>query len=389
MRFFTSVVLASVIVTMGLACGDDDSGSDPNTAAGSDGGTSGNGAAGAGRSGSSGQSGSIATAGRSSAGAGASGAAGKAGNAAGAGAAGASGMMASGLDAGLDDDATMPAEPGEPEVQSGELVALTYNVAGLPEGLSQSMPLTYTPLIAPLLNNYDLVFLQESWQTPDPNPVAPLRVYHEILVAGSTLPYKTVPAEQPLGNDPSRPTALLGDGINIFSKFPLGDTTRVAWSTCVDTASDCLAFKGFSMTPAQLTDGTTVHFYDLHMEAGSSAADDMARDMGIDQLIAFMAANSEGQALIVGGDFNLATDTEPAKSQLERLLQTASLTDACTALMCPRPGNIDKLLYRSSDRVELEAKSWHLESEVFVSPDGMPLSDHEPLAVRFAYRVRR
>jgi endonuclease/exonuclease/phosphatase family metal-dependent hydrolase len=386
MRFFTSVFLASVIVIMGLACGDDDSGSDPNTAAGSDGGASGKGAAEAGRSGSSGQSGGVATAGRSSAGATASGAAGKAGNAAGAGAAGASGMLAPELDAGLDDDAGLP---GEPEVQSGELVALTYNVAGLPEGFSQSMPLTYTPLIAPLLNNYDLVFLQESWQTPVPNPVAPLRVYHEILVAGSTHPYKTVPAEQPLGNDPSRPTALLGDGINIFSEFALGDTTRVAWTTCVDTASDCLAFKGFSMTPAQLTDGSTVHFYDLHMEAGSSAADDMARDMGIDQLIAFMAANSEGQALIVGGDFNLATDTEPAKSQLARLLQTAGLTDSCTALMCPRPGNIDKLLYRSSDRIKLEAKSWHLESEVFVSADGMPLSDHEPLAVRFSYQVER
>src|SRR5688572_4369456 len=53
------------------------------------------------------------------------------------------------------------------EPPSGTLLALTYNVAGLPEGLSQSMPMRNTPIIGPLLNDYDLVFLQESWQTPD------------------------------------------------------------------------------------------------------------------------------------------------------------------------------------------------------------------------------
>lgn len=382
MRRVTGILFASVVLTLGGACGDDDPAAEtPSTAAGSDGGDSGHGAS-AGRSGSnaSGQSAGSATAGG---GVGAAGAAGKAGHV-GAAAAG-SGGSAPESDAGLDDDAG--ALPGEPE-GSGELVALTYNVAGLPEGLSSSMPLEYTPLIAPLLNDYDLVFLQESWQTPDPNPVFPLRVYHEILVAASTHPYQTVPADQPLGSDASRPTALLGDGLDIFSEFPLGDTTRVAWSSCVDTASDCLAFKGFSMTPAQLSDGTPVHLYDLHMEAGDSAEDDAARDLGIDQLLSFISQNSQGQALIIGGDFNLETDTEPAKSQLARLLSTAGLTDACTELMCPRPGNIDKLLYRSSARVLLQAESWNLESSKFVSPDGMPLSDHEPLAVRFAYQIQ-
>jgi endonuclease/exonuclease/phosphatase family metal-dependent hydrolase len=382
MRIVTSVLVASMIVSVGVACGSDD----PDPAAAGSGGDSGR----AGSSGDRAQAGSTASAGAGASGrgsAGASGAAGKTGDAGPAagvtGSAGSSGNTDA--DAGDDPDAGAPM-PDEGE--SGEFVALTYNVAGLPEGLSGSMPLTYTPIIGPLLNGYDLVFLQESWQTPDPNPVFPLRVYHEILVAASTHAYKTVPAEQPLGNDASRPTALLGDGLNIFSKFPLGDTTRVAWSTCVDTASDCLAFKGFSMTPAKLPDGTPVHFYDLHMEAGDSPEDDTARDMGIDQLVAFIAANSQGQALIVGGDFNLHTDTEPAKSQLARLLETAGLSDACTELMCPRPGNIDKLLYRSSDRVKVAAESWQLKADVFVSSDGMPLSDHDPLAVRFTYHVQ-
>ncbi len=214
---------------------------------------------------------------------------------------------------------------------------------------------------------------------PDSTVLPDVQIKHLLSMSGH---------EQPLGNDPSRPSALLGDGLNIFSQFELGDTKRVAWSTCVDTASDCLAFKGFSMTPARLADGTVVHLYDLHMEAGSSVADDTARDKGIDQLLAFLTANSQGQAVIIGGDFNLETDAEPAKSQLMRLLQSGGLRDACTELACPSPGNIDKILYRSSDRVTFEAKSWRLEADVFVTAGGMPLSDHPPLAVRIAYQTK-
>ena len=269
--------------------------------------------------------------------------------------------------------------------RAGDILALTYNVAGLPEGLSQSMPSRFTPIIGPLLNGYDLVFLQESWQTPDPNPLDPLRGYHEILVAASNLPYKTPPAMQPLGNDPFRPSAQLGDGLNIFSRIELGDTQRVVWSTCVESASDCLALKGFSMTTAQFGDGLPVHLYDLHMEAGETPEDEDARDGDIAQLVAYIAEHSQGKAVIVGGDFNLHTDREPAISQLKRLLEQAQLSDACSELSCEHPGSIDKILYRSGERVALEATRWAYQDEVFVSDSGEPLSDHLPVAVRLEW----
>ena len=39
----------------------------------------------------------------------------------------------------------------------GNFSVLSYNVAGLLEGLSQSKPSVFIPMISPLLNNYDLV----------------------------------------------------------------------------------------------------------------------------------------------------------------------------------------------------------------------------------------
>jgi hypothetical protein len=268
---------------------------------------------------------------------------------------------------------------------SGEFLALTYNVAGLPEGISSSRPLRNTPLISPLLNGYDLVVVQESWQTPDPNPMAPLRVYHELLAADAEHPYKSVPAPQPLGSDPRRPSALLADGLNMFSQFPFEETIRVAWNGCDDSAADCLALKGFSMARTTLAEGVVIDVYNLHMEAGGNAHDEELREEGVTQIVEFMRANSAGNAVIMGGDFNLHTDEEPDSSTFQRLLAEGGLTDVCAALECPSPGRIDKWVFRSSDRIEIEPLSHRFETDVFAGPDGDGLSDHDALAVRFRW----
>jgi len=280
-----------------------------------------------------------------------------------------------------------PATSGCPAVASGEFLALSYNVAGLPEGLSGSNPSVNMPLIAPLLNGYDLVLMQETWKTPDPNPLAPLRVYHEILEAGSTHPFKSLSAPLPLGNDPRRPSALVADGLNQFSRFPFGEITRVMWEGCDNSAADCLALKGFTLARTTFAPGVTVDVYDLHGEAGGTPNDDVLRDAGVTQLSTFIQTFSAGRPIIVGGDFNLHTDTEPDSTQFNRLLSKTGLVDVCAALSCPEPGRIDKFLFRSSDAVTITPLSWRFETDVFLRGDGEPLSDHDALAVRFGWAV--
>jgi hypothetical protein len=276
---------------------------------------------------------------------------------------------------------------GCPASVSGDFLALSYNVAGLPEGISGSNPSVNTPLIAPLLNGYELVLMQETWKTPDPNPLAPTRVYHEILEAGSLHPFRSESAPLPLGNDPFRPSALVADGLNTFSNFPFGAMIRQPWALCHESAADCLSLKGFSMTRTTFAPGVVVDVYDLHLEAGSDPEDDAVRDADITQLSTFIQANSAGRPVIVGGDFNLHTNVEPDGSQFARLLAETGLHDVCAALSCPSPGRIDKFLFRSSDRVTLAPLSWHFETEVFARADGQPLSDHDALAVRFGWTV--
>ncbi len=319
-------------------------------------------------------------------------------------------MVAAGCGGG--DDTSTPAPTTTPTTtptpttaaagRSGEVLALSYNVAGLPEGLSGSQPGTFMPLIAPRLNDYELVLMQETWRTPDPNPLAPLRVYHEILEAGSEHEYRSEPKPLPLGSDASRPDALVSDGLNRFSDFPFEPVERVAWTECfggIDQSDggsgDCLSQKGFSVASTTFDEGVEVDVYNLHLEAGGTDEDQRISRADAEQLAAFVVEHSAGRPVIMGGDFNLHTDPaaedDPDEAwDLESfsiILEQADLTDVCAALDCPEPGRIDKFLFRSSDDVVVEPLDWGFETDVFVSSAGEPLSDHEALAVRFAWTV--
>ena len=282
----------------------------------------------------------------------------------------------------------------------GEISMLIYNVAGLPDILSGSNPERNTDLIGPKLNDFDLVLLQETWESPDPNPMAPTRVYHEILAGHSTHQYKSEMATQPLGANPERPEALLSDGLGTFSNFAMGPVTRVAWQGCFggadssdQGAADCLAMKGFAVTTVTLADGVEVDVYNLHAEAGSSPTDQELQRAGFPQLAAFIEERSAGRAVIVGGDTNLHTDEEPDDAQdvedteiWNDFLAAAGLTDACDALGCDDPGRIDKVAYRSGGGVELAVIERILETDRFSDDAGEQLSDHEALSFRLGWR---
>ena len=134
----------------------------------------------------------------------------------------------------------------------GSIAVLTYNVAGLPQGISGSNPEVNTPLISPLLNQHELVLVQEDFY------------YHEALYADAMHPYKSERSGDGL-ND-------LGDGLNFLSMTPLGPLTRVTWEACFGTlgsGSDCLAKKGFAVAAVELAPGVTIDVYDLHTRGGA------------------------------------------------------------------------------------------------------------------------
>ncbi len=256
-----------------------------------------------------------------------------------------------------------------PPPQEGELVLLTYNVAGLPQGISSSEPQEYIPLISPLLNGYDLVLAQEDFW------------FHTELSASVTHPYRSAPYREALD------VLDMGDGLNRFSTFPFEDFARFPWTECwgnLDCASDCLAAKGFSVARTILGGNLSVDVYNHHNEAGGCDEDYRIRSQDVQELLDEIAVRSQGMAVIVAGDTNLHRDDPQDVPPLDGLLAGADLADACDTLACG-DDRIDRVLYRSSESVTLIPLEWWIPPE-FITADGTDLSDHKPVAVRFRWQ---
>ncbi|MCC7382344.1 MAG: endonuclease/exonuclease/phosphatase family protein [Deltaproteobacteria bacterium] len=249
-------------------------------------------------------------------------------------------------------------------------LALTYNVAGLPEGLSGSSPERNTPLISPLLEPFELVLVQEDF------------TYHDALVSRVTHPHRSTPKVPE--------TKLTGDGLNVLSRAPFSALEREAWAVCnggLDSGSDCLAEKGFLVATFTFADSIPVDIYDLHCDAGGDAIDIETRSKQIDQLLAAIERRSKGQAVIVAGDTNLRLRRPDDVTTLERLKAGAQLSDACLAVGCGDEDHIDRFLFRSSDEVVIQVESWSV-AEQFVDEAAQALSDHPAISVRFRAAAR-
>jgi endonuclease/exonuclease/phosphatase family metal-dependent hydrolase len=222
-------------------------------------------------------------------------------------------------------------------------------------------------LIGGLLNSYDLALVQEDF------------AYPQALRERLRLPYASTPFERGERLD-------FGDGLSEFAKLPLTETKRASWRAChgyTDSYFDCLTPKGFRKSRFQLETGVTVDVYNLHLDAGRSSGDRAARAAQLRQLARAIRDESDGRPLIVAGDFNLGRSEHGVFAAFEN---ETGLRDSCTALGCPEPGRIDRVLVRSTSTVRLVPLSWRTERR-FVDSAGRPLSDHLPVVVELAWET--
>ncbi|MDX1649322.1 MAG: endonuclease [Myxococcota bacterium] len=289
---------------------------------------------------------------------------------------------------------------GPAPAAAASLPVLTYNVAGLPLGLSGSDPGVNHALISPLLNPYDLVAVQEDFG------------FHDDLTSRLTHPHRSVKDAgfgegiYAITDDPAAvlDPARLGDGLNRFARAPFREHTRVLWDDCfgiLTHGSDCLAPKGFSFARHELLPGAFVDVYNLHADAGGADPDLAARRANLRQLADFITATSGDRAVLVLGDTN--SRYTRAGDILPELLATAGLADVWVELARggapPAPGTpalqacavdpasgscevVDKILFRSGDGVTLTPVDYVVPPE-FVDAAGDPLSDHLPVGAVF------
>ena len=208
----------------------------------------------------------------------------------------------------------------EGETAEKKFTICSSNVAGLPipsmfsdDGKVVSKT---TKIMGQLLNEsgVDIVCVQEDFQ------------YHSKLAKEMTnYPYQTFTS----GGVP------VGDGLNIFSKYPIYNVERVAWEEfngILDAANDGLTPKGFLKCTADI-DGVLVDIYDIHADANGSYEDCMAKKAQFKQLLAYMDENSAGRPIAITGDYNATFHGDIAAELYPIMIQGAGFNDGWT-LFC-------------------------------------------------------
>ncbi|MCO5233451.1 MAG: endonuclease/exonuclease/phosphatase family protein [Chitinophagales bacterium] len=259
------------------------------------------------------------------------------------------------------------------------LNTITYNVAGLPEGLSSSEPLKNTEEIGRRLNAYNLVVVQEDFN------------YNHLLYKTAKHANKT----SWMGPVP------IGDGLNLLGEYKISGLKRIKWKRC--NGADCLTPKGFFYSQIEIVDGVKIDVYDLHTNAGSDKKDYESRTANILQVFEYIQEHSDGRPILVMGDFNSrytrAVDTLEIFQQLN-LTDTwieyvrkgifptkgaESLMD-CTDPLSPNCETVDRIFYRSNEQVKFKLIGYNKARDEF-QRDGEDLSDHIPVTSLFEITI--
>lgn len=250
-------------------------------------------------------------------------------------------------------------------IEEGTVRLLTYNVAGLPQWLSKRRPTEQVPQIGQRLEGYDLVLLQEDFS------------HHDALFESASHPYRS--------GHMSSETPFFGDGLSRLSRLSFEYIARETWEVCngvVGNEFDCWAVKGFSFARHELAPGVHADVYNFHLDAGSGNGDARAKRAQVDQLVRAIDRRSKDRAVIVAGDSNL--NSPPGLD--DELMRRAGLVDACERTGCGRQLP-DRVFYRSSPEIGLEAVRWREEREGFLGDGGEPLSDHDPVRVDLRWSI--
>jgi endonuclease/exonuclease/phosphatase family metal-dependent hydrolase len=262
-------------------------------------------------------------------------------------------------------------EEAEALPTSGSLGVLTYNVHGLPSGITGDDTPARIAAIAPLLPAFDLVGLQEAWIAED----------YATLISGS--PHTT----QEYFDQKVDPERAYGAGLAVLGPAPVALLHEQHYTTCyglLDGASDCLASKGFQLLRFEVGAGS-IDVYNTHLEAGGGEADIAARAEHVRELLVAMEQLSGPRAILLMGDTNLDGD-DPDDQPLIDALLASGLADACDTLACPEPGRIDRFLLRDGENMALTPSNWAV-SAAFFDDAGVPLSDHDPIELRVDWQV--
>ena len=254
---------------------------------------------------------------------------------------------------------------------TAEFTIMTYNVQARPLFDDSKQKFKF---ISPLMNAYDICAFQECFKD------------HHLLWEATEHPVKLYHATL------KHPFKVVGSGLSILGKFPLEKTDGINFDSQGD-GQNRPASKGVLMARF-LVQGMPVDVYTTHIAAGKHEASMRAKFEQSDEIIRFINQTSPPEnAVILLGDFNMrpsrgpedreANKNNPKVMGFDYLVKGLNLRDASDEINGPVGTEIDRILFRPGNGQTMTPLRWQHDGPEFYGPDGEPLSDHEPVIVKF------
>ncbi|WP_298775247.1 endonuclease/exonuclease/phosphatase family protein [uncultured Shewanella sp.] len=254
----------------------------------------------------------------------------------------------------------------------GELKIAIFNVKGFPVKLNGISNETAGRISTQIINDsgWDIIGLQENW------------------VRNNAIMSKINKTKYPYLSDHFQGNAsTFGDGLSLISKYPFAARQEhVKYNKCHGTylmlvanltsSPDCETEKGFTFARVYLANDLFIDVYNTHMDTAQGAV----KQSQFNQLEAFIASKSQGNPVIVMGDFNSWIDNNQAQGGASAggtFASNLGLTWACD-IAGPTYSNkekkcsgVDHLAFRGNNQF-----SFRVENEKEVK---QTISDHHPL----------
>jgi len=248
------------------------------------------------------------------------------------------------------------------------LDVLTYNIHGLPAWIALDDPPARIPQILEKAKDFGIVLFQEDFS-------------YQPAVDSARQPHRW------RGSPPALALIGVGSGVTTLSWFPtVGEPEAEPYGVCngwLGAANDCLGNKGWLRVRLQLPGEHTLDVWNTHLDAGRDALDREARRAQLDALAAAIASQSDGRAVLLGGDFNSEWDDQDDRALLEGFAKRAGL-----ALVAQTPpdgwqSHLDYVFVRNGAGVCVAAMDGG-KDPAFADGGGKPLSDHPAIRVGLA-----